>query len=217
MSFTLGDVKAAVQALGYGSDSTSAQTQMAKMVLRRLYGSRRWEFIEAETTIAGGLAAGSTSATIGVANLLHVDAVRLRPAGATTPTSELEFHDRQVVRAAQLAAGSERDTPARWAQTSTAKLQFDCPADLAYDVIVDYVALPTLPAADGDTITWPDAYMDVIVWGVAKQLAHRQRDWSASATADADYTLRLHEMAGEYAIEQRQTSRQVEHWSGWED
>lgn len=217
MALTFAQVKSAVQALGYNSDSSTAQTEMCKSVLRRVLGLKRWEFLEDTGTAA--LAAGSDSVAVatvsGAALGNRIDAVRLFAVGETGD-DDLEFVSYQQLRGLR-----KRDnTPARpsyWSRRGDSIL-LDCIADQAYTLDVDYLHDAAAPADDTTPVSYfPDAYMDVLVWGVAKQLAHRQRDWSAAAAADAEYQARLTEMIGEYALPQRQTSRQVARWEGFDD
>lgn len=208
MSFTLGNIKAAAQARGYDAGTTAEQTTLVKSALRRLYGMKRWKFLEISSDLATTIGNGAVT-FLSIGSLNHLDAVRLANGDA------LEWRPADDVRDLQL-----RDTttgePEFWSRFD-GNIQLWPLPNAVYTLKIDYVYVPPLPAADGDTITWPDAYQDILVEDLCSALAYRQRDWPAFDRAVLERDKRVREMVGEYAIEQRQTPREVGRWDGWDD
>lgn len=216
MSFTLANLKSAVQAHGYGADTTAQQTTFAQTALRRLYGQRRWRFLrKTNSTLTIAASASTVSlATITDRQTGKLEAVRLLPvvAGDTLTLEELPWEELRELDAADITTGR----PQYYARQDDSTIQVWPRSDAAYTVQVDYISLPTLPAADGDTITWPDEYQDVLVWAIIRALAYRQRDWFSTPSADAEYAQRLDEMVQAQSLNGSNSPARMSHWDGWD-
>src|SRR4051812_49353775 len=73
---TLAEIRAAVQSLGFGTDTATAQTLAVNSTNRRVEGMHRWPWQE-ETTATAALALSASTVTSVPADLLHIDTVRL--------------------------------------------------------------------------------------------------------------------------------------------
>jgi hypothetical protein len=207
VAFTLASLKAAVQARGYGTDTTTVQTTLAQAAVRRATAARRWSF--RNTTLATAVALGADEPTV-QPTMAHVESVAIVLDGDRVP---LPYIAPEGLREAD---ESETGTPECWTWDG-AEVKLWPAADTAYDLHIYGVATVTVPDDDADVIAWPDDYMDVLVELIVADLAARQRDWSARGDAIAQYDRRLADMTGEYAIRQRGTSDQVASWTGWEN
>lgn len=84
--------------------------------------------------------------------------------------------------------------------------------DANYVITFDYTKDPPDLAADGDTPLLPATFHDILVWGAIKELAYRERNWSARAVALEEYNARMSDMMHAFGVKQRQTSTQVKDW-----
>jgi hypothetical protein len=215
VSFTLADVKSSLQARGYGTDTAAQQLEFTKTVLRRIYGERRWRFLfktNSTVTIAAGASTASL-ATITDRQTGKLEAVRLVPAtGDTLDLEELPLEELRHLDAVDNSNGY----PLYYARQDNTTLQFWPRADQTYTVAVDYVSLPTLPAADGDAITFPDEHQDVIVDGIAVLIASRQRDWNARNAWQQDYMDGYAKLARAQGMGSTDSPARMGHWGGWD-
>lgn len=215
MSFTLASVKTSLQARGYGTDTTSAQTEFTKAVLRRIYSERPWRFLN-RTNSGITVAVGASTVSLSTITDLQggkIKGVRLVPSSGDTlemeeiPWEELRKYD---------AADSSNDTPLYYARQDNTTLQLWPRPNWTYTVVVDYVLLPALPALDTDTITFPDEHMDVIVDGLAVLMASRQRDWPARDRWKQDFDDSYAKFARAQGMGSAQSPAQMGRWIGWD-
>lgn len=217
MSFTLANLKSAVQAHGYGTDTTSQQTTFAQSALRRLYGMRRWRFLRKTDS---SLTIATAASTVSLASITDrqtgkLEAVRLVPSipgGDVLTLEELPWEELRELDAGDSATGF----PRYYARQDANTIQVWPRSDANYTVQIDYISLPTVPAADGDTIVWPDEYQDVLVWAIIRALAYRQRDWFSTPSADAEYAQRLDEMVQAQSLNGSNSPARMGHWDGWD-
>jgi hypothetical protein len=212
---TLATVKASLQARGYGADTTSQQTEFVKTVLRRIYGERRWRFLR-KTNSTVTITVGASTCTLAAITDRQggkLEGVRLVPAtGDTVELDELTWEELRKLD----AADQSTDIPLYYARQDNDTLQFWPRADKTYTVAVDYISLPTLPAADVDTIVFPDEHIDVVVDGVAVLIASRQRDWNARNAWLQDYTDAYAKFARAEGMGSSQSPARMGHWDGWD-
>jgi hypothetical protein len=114
------------------------------------------------------------------------------------------------------AVDNSNGFPLYYARQDNATIQFWPRADQGYTVAVDYISLPTLPAADGDTITFPDEHQDVIVDGIAVLIASRQRDWNARNAWQQDYQDAYAKFARAQGMGSSGSPARMERWDGWD-
>jgi hypothetical protein len=204
------EVQASIQDLGYGADTSAAQIRMIADAQRRILSQYRWPFLNAQAAL--NTVAGDTAVTLDVADLVHVDAVRLAFGTDYFEPEPLALEELRTLRHSDRTPG----TPRYWAEANGSVEFYPIP-DKAYALTVDYTLHPPVPTLATDRLTIPAAHMDVVVQLVAKRIATRQRDWNAVATANADYVQALREMKGAYSITQRQASGRVASSSWWDD
>jgi hypothetical protein len=215
VSFTLANVKTSLQARGYGTDTTAQQTEFAKTILRRIYGERRWRFLHKinSTVVIATSASTASLAAITDRQGGKLEGVRLVP--TTGDTLELEDLPWEELRALD-AADTTNAAPLYYARQDNDTIQFWPRADKGYTVAVDYISLPTLPNADGDTIVFPDEHQDVIVDGIAVLIASRQRDWNARNAWQQDYLDAYAKFARAEGMGSSQSPARMGHWGGWD-
>lgn len=208
---TLADIKAAIQAHGYDTDTAAQQTIMIQMILRRLHGMRRWQFLVEETTAYSATLANTGRATLTpLGRGLKFDSVRM---SLGTETWDLEPVDHESMidkRHDDVAVGR----PKYWARERDDILVWPLP-DQTYPMEIVWYGLTTIPQADGDAIAWPETHLDVLVYAALMRLTWRQRDWNGYDRAKADFTDALLEAMRDEGVTQRQVADHVQSWDGW--
>lgn len=207
---TLAELRAAAQALGFGTDTATAQTSAINSTNRRVEGMHRWPWQEA-TTASAALALSANTVTGLPADLLHIDTVRIENG---TTYLDLEY-ERPVEVRRLLHLNRDNGQPALWTKWAGQILIYSR-ADLAYTVTLDYVKDPVDLVADGDIPQMPVTYHDILKWGCVAEMALRERDRSMAAAADQKFRERVNEMEDELGVAQRQSSRQVVRSDWWD-
>lgn len=211
MSILASDVTASIQTKGYGSDTATAQLEMVKSALRRVYTARRWRFLQKQdSTLTLTVGTGTKSLT-GLTGLTHVDGVRI---AFGTETYELTYRDYQALRTLD-HEDRVADVPEAWTLIDSTTLQVWPRPERAYTLTIDYVYLPTLPATASAMLVFPDEHLDVLAWAACEEMAFRQRDYAAADRARARYDDALKDMVRAFAFTQRQSAAEVERWAGW--
>lgn len=202
---TLGELKARLRALGYGSDTDTEQTALFNMVYSEVLSVHEWRFLEMQQP--ANLLAGVGELTIPPANL-RVSDVRLVDGGGTyatlQPVSAVWLRD-------VLAAEPKEGTPTYWTVYGDRIAVYPTP-NRAYDVIVDGYWTPAPFATDDDASVIPDAHVNVLVWGVARALAYRHRDDALIVTAEREYGLALDKLARAWGPQRSNTVERSEFW-----
>jgi len=205
----LGQLRTALQARGYATDTATQQTELINAVYREVSGYRRWDWLQAaggSTTVVGQ----DTVSTGGITNLVSIDTVRVLFGTSyydleyLTPT---EFDTRAYV---------DRDvgTPQYWTYQKGDLYLWPRP-DKVYQVDINYIKDPPDLTADADTPLFPATYHDLLVWGALRDIAHRERDWAASDHANARFETLLARMTAAHGMKQRQAPRQVRRSDFW--
>lgn len=214
MSITYGTIKSALQARGYGTDTTAAQTEMVKSALRRLYAQRRWSFLRGRWTTITTTPNSDVISLSPIDDLRTVDAVRL---SLGVDSYDLEYLSDQALRSRDFAEPCT-DTPQYWTQIDPLTIQLYPTPDRAYAVTIDYARWPIMPTDDTTPVTgMSDVAIEVLVEYACMQMAKRQRDWAAYNAYKADYQGALVELIREDNFRQRQSASEVERWSGWDE
>lgn len=215
MTATLADVKAGIQARGYGTDTDTAQTQFVKSALRRLYGTRRWAFLaDVDTSVVTTLSLDTYDISF-ITGLMDVDAVRLHdgPTGAEALLPLDYVPQEELID--RIALEPATGTPEQWTLRGTDVVLWPTP-DKEYRLDIEVFGLPPLPAVADDPVIWPEQYLEVVIQYACMEMAKRQRDWQAYNAYKADYQESLLDMVRQRGIVQRQTSGAVARWSGWD-
>lgn len=206
---TRAELKTSIQALGYGTDTDTAQNEAINSTIRRVEGYKRWPWQETESTAITLALAAKTLASV-PADVLHVDAVRLQ---SGTDEYEPEFKPAQEVRRL-LHLDRDNGTPRYWTKYAGSILIYPR-ADRAYTGTLDYVKDPADLSADGNSPLVPATYHDVIKWGSVAQLAYRERDWQAVDHADKMYAIAFAEMNAAVGVLERQNASHVKRSGHW--
>jgi hypothetical protein len=138
----LGQLRTALQTLGYATDTAVIQTEALNSVNRRIEGMRRWPWQEA-TTATAALALGASTVTSLPADLLHTDTVRLE---VGTNYVDLEWERPPELRRL-LHMDRDNGVPAAWTNWNGQILIYPR-ADLAYVATLDYIKDPVDLVAD---------------------------------------------------------------------
>lgn len=205
MSITLGDVKATAQALGYSADTTAAQTEMVRSGLRRLYGQRRWKFLQTSANV--NTVAGDVTVPV-PATSITLEAVNLDDGPLTAvPVEQLRQHEVDVPL---------RGAPYEWARWGSTIRLYPTP-DAVYSLVVEYIARIAPPTADSDVLSWPDEHLDVLTWDLVFRLAARQRDYDTAKWAADQRDQAIHHAASMCGLEHRQNATVMAPWAGWDN
>jgi hypothetical protein len=143
------DIKTALQALGYGTDTDTQQNEAISSTVRRVAGMHRWPWQELHVA-TGALAVGASTVTSVPTDVLHLDSVR---AESGTNYIEPAWMNAQDLRSA-LHIDRDNGVPENWTRHAGSVLVYPR-ADLAYTITMDYVKIPTVPAADGTELPFP--------------------------------------------------------------
>lgn len=200
---TRGEIKTAIQALGYGTDTDIEQNEGIKAAVRRVSGMKRWPWQEAQTTSAA-IALGASVVTGLPADLLHVDALRIT---SGSQASDLDWTDRTTIQQ-HIDLDVTNGTPYEWNYSGTT-LSVYPRANKVYAVDIDYVATVTLPTSDASVLPGPDTYHDLYKWLATAHMAFNERDWNAYNACNQQAVSALAELNAEIGVRQRQSSRQV--------
>lgn len=210
MAILVSDVKAAVQAHGYGTDTTAQQLTILQGLLRRLWGERRWRFLRTSSTAALTVGTNTLSIPAAAQQILSVQLPI-----STTSSIGLDFMDSEALQTLAFT-DTTRDQPTAYTQIDDTSLWVYPYADKTYSCVVEYITRPTLPANDAAAITWPEQHIDVLVWGVVYQMALRQRDGAMYQAAKGEYQQALNEMARAYGIAPDADGSVITRWDGWD-
>lgn len=206
----LGQLRTSLQAKGYATDTATAQNEAINDIYRRVAGTHRWPWLEAQSSSLATTAGTAAYAVSSITDLMYIDAVRIE-ASPDLPTIDwltpqdfrnLEHDDRTNA------------TPWYWTYEFGQVKLYPAP-DKVYTLRLDYIKRPPALSGDSDTPLFESTYHDILVWGALMQIGFRERDWSALSYARQEYGDRLHEMERAYGVKQKQTARQVARSAFW--
>src|SRR5512138_1265399 len=155
---TLAEMRTALQALGYETDTASQQTAMLNMVYRELRGERRWWWLEGLASV-NTVASNGTLSTAGVADFLFPSALEIADG---TDYMLMDYLDHEELRE-RVHTDRTPSTPRYWTWYTNA-------------ILLEYDKTVTDLSADGNSPAFPSEYHDILVWGAAKYMAYRERD-----------------------------------------
>lgn len=204
---SLADLRSRLQQRGYGTDTKFAQNALINSVYRRIWGMRRWWFLEVAFDTSLVTTANTESVALSaVEDLLHVDRVLLSYGSETYPLKYVRQSEFNALKPelTPITPG----TPTVWTRVAGSLYFYPTP-DKAYTVLLDYVKEPPPLVSDSDVSVLPPAYEDLLVWGPIRELTFRERDDNGWALANTEYNERLGDMVRQDGLEQRQTSQEV--------
>ncbi len=193
---TVADLKAAIRARGYATDTAGEQLIMLNSMQRDVLGDHRYRFMLVELSVAA-VAATPNYTLAPTPPVHHIEAVSFTDSGGQAlpiVRGNLDELD---------AFGVDGYTPDgryRWAELQPGKLRiFPAPA-VAGTLLVRYSKEAATLSADGDTPTIPAPYLDVLVAGVCELLAMRERQPDAVGMFGAEKERRLRSMQSQYGL-----------------
>lgn len=211
-----GQLRTRLQALGYGTDTATAQNEMLNAAYETVAGLRRWPWLEHDDATFATTAGVFFVSLGGVFSepLMWVDAVRLQQG---TTYLDLEYLPPQEFRSLQ-HVDRDQGVPQYWTEIKNELRFFPCP-DRAYTLWIDYIKRPALMDDDTDTPLFDSEFHEVLVWHAAAQMGYRERDLASADFAQNQFDRQLASMMGAYGVRQRQTAREVPHnrnkWRDW--
>jgi hypothetical protein len=212
MAYNLGQLRQAIQNLGYTTDTAAAQNQFINAVYHEICGMNRWKFLEKQdkslTTVAG-----TDSYTLPFTDWRNLDAVRIEVT-ANQQFNNLNYKPEQQFRELQ-HIDRDQSTPYFWTYMNN-KLMFYPVPDNAYIVTIDYTYEPPDLVADTDVPVIPQPYQDILVWGAVEYMAMRERDWLGRQFAQQKAQTLIQQLKEEYFLKQRQTASHVAKSGYWE-
>lgn len=214
MATTAAQVLASVQALGYGTDTKTAQLAMLNQVQRRILNARRWTFAlgaESLNTVANqeGVA---VDASVGATK--RIDAVRIESTSGTEQW-DLNYIEAPVIRQ-YLHDNPAAGRPEFWSRRGQSIILYPKP-DAIYKLVVDTVNNSAVLSAEGENVLIPDSHIDILVYGIIMQLTFRERDWDGHNFSRQMYAELFTEMIGQYGMQQRQQATHVTDSGQWDN
>lgn len=209
----LGQLQAAVQAYGYGTDTAAQQLVFINAAYREIHSKQRWPFLEAfDTSLSTTPGVNTVSiATLGGATpYRNIDAVRIFTDGTANSGQDMDYIQPQEMRTHETEYSDWSGKPTNWSIIDQTIHVWPFP-DGVYTLGIDYIIEPPDLAISTDIPILPLPYHDVIVFGALKQIAMRERDLWSIGNYGAEYQRRLQEFEEEYFLRQRQTSSTVAH------
>lgn len=209
---TLAELRTALQALGYGTDTDAQQMIFLNAAYREVTSGDRWPFLEKQD-FSLVTTAGTPRYSIGtLTDFAQIDAVRLSD---TFASYNMENVPPQTMRDLETQDGVTWDTPIKWSIIAELIHLWPTP-DRQYSILIDYIYKPPDLVADGDIPAIPSQYHDVLVFGAAKYMAQRSRDIYSANFWDSEYQRKLQKMRQSYLLRQRQTSSKVRESGMWD-
>lgn len=209
---TLAQLQQAVQDLGYGTDSLTAQTGFLNSEYRIVAGERRWEWLQG--TFLGELTIpGTVVYTLPLTDMRNLDAVWVTD-GQDNQFAITYIEPLKLLDLSQDRTAFNLGAPRHWSFWNGQLWLYPTP-DAVYSLTIAYTKNVTPLVAPGDTPWIPEAYDDALVWGSVARLAYRLRDWLGREFAQTEVTRVMNEMRSEYNLKQRQTADEVEATGIW--
>ena len=202
------DVAAIIQGavdLGYDATLSAEQLRSVARRYREVNGRRRWPWTEGVSTALTTTANQGYTTYGGLTGLVAFDSVRIsygtdRPPIEYMPPQELF----DLVHVDQSAG-----TPEFWTQVDDKIYWYPIP-DKAYTLSIVFKDTPTEITATNQTPVWPSTYHDILTYGVAADMAARERDFESRDRFEQIYETRIADMIRQVSLNQRQTSSHVE-------
>lgn len=209
----LGQIRSAVQSLGYTIDTAAQQNTFINAEYHNICGKERWKFLETIDTTSVVPVNGTPNYALNLVNpWRNLDAVRLSVPNVSPPGVDMKYINSQELFD-HLSMDTNTATPFEWSFYANQLWLYPTP-DQTYQASIYYIQEETDLVSDSDVPLIPITYHDVLVWGCVERLAMRERDWLGRQFAQTEKELLLGRLEREYRMTQRQTSSQVKK-SGW--
>lgn len=211
----VGEIRAAIRARGFESDTAAEQLIFLNTVQRRLAGSTRGRWTEAATTVAVTAGTGDFALPSAPAGG-HVKSVHLAYGTSGAPVL-LDWLDAEALRDYRdQDSYVVRATPRFWTLSAPTTISLYPAADQAGTLTVVYNRVPPALTGDSDTPILPELYHDLLVVGSCRLVAQRERQRDAVADFNAEFEELHGDMRRQLGIEQQQSVQTVQS-SGWYD
>jgi len=199
---TVNDLRADLQAQGYGSDTDITQLRFLDRAWARFMTHRRWSFND--TTLPVNFPSGTNSYTLPV-DLRFFDSLRFTGFSDPVFLTYQRFRD-------HVGTKTEQGVPEFYTRRGNVILMFPTP-NLIIPGFVDYNRNPVKPSLVANPaltdLGIPDVVDEILVLGAIKLMAFRQRDAESAAIAAGEYDGLLRDYMAQVGTEQRQNSQTV--------
>lgn len=196
-----------VQARGYATDTSAPQILIVNSVHKEVQQLRRWDWRQKRDTSLS-TTAGTASVTItGITDLVpsEIDAARLT-IGTESYDLLAQPNPQEILDdIAADAALSITGTPLYWT-THHGLLYFWPIPDRVYTIALDYIKAITAITAGTDDPDSPAEWDDVYTYLTLRELAARERDWTAADRWGARADVILDRMKRRHDVKQRQNA-----------
>lgn len=222
------ELKTALQALGYGTDSDTVQGLFINEAYRRIARRRAWSWLRSSATaamVAGKIEYPWADFGLGTDPPRRLESARIIDAAVNPPdVLPLRWLDPPVftnIRGSLSTTWptSERDTPEFWTRAdSNSGIAVWPPPVAAHMLHLNYIA-PVSVLAGTDAPAMPRDYHDAIVYEAAWLMASRQRDQLMMNEMRAERDAVLAELVAEESVAQTNDYERVggkEIWLGLE-
>lgn len=207
------DVIQNVQDLGYGTDTAAQQLRFLNRRYHDVNGRRRWPWTEAAGTIASVIGAQTVSLTT-LTDFVAVDSVsHTTTSGGRANLDFVPF--KEFLELTENAPTNERGLPEVWSYANGQLYVFPTTDTVGTWNIHYKKALADLTLAQ--TPAWPSTYHNILTFGVAADMAARERDWDAAANWEQRYEQRILDLRHQVdQLRQRGTTEHVDesYWLG---
>ncbi len=206
----VGDIKTAIRAHGFETDTDAQQLIFINKAVREILGDHRWRFMLTTATVPIVLQQAAYALPSSPA-LHRIESIRVASPSAASPHPEMEWVDSEELLAYAAANNgvSSWSSPRIWTDPTVTTFQVFPAPSYPGDFTVRYLKQATALVLDADVPDIPKAYRDIIVDSVCAKLAKRERQPDTVADFKADYDAGLARMKGQYGLRQRQNSTRV--------
>lgn len=216
----VGDIKAAIRAHGFETDTDAQQLILINKAQREVIGDHRWRFMLESQTVTIVLAQTTYSLPTSPA-LHHVESIRYTTGATAIDYPLLEWLDTEgfLDYAAAIGSAGCLYGPALWTDLNTTQFQVYPAPQYPGTFTVRYMRKAADLTGDASVPDIPSQDLDILVDWVCSRLAKRERQLEAAASFQADFDVALARMKGQHGLRQRQSSTRVAQYGepnhGW--
>lgn len=207
---TVADVKTAIRAHGFETDSDAQQLVFMNQVMRDLDAQERWSFRLRTTTVA--VVPGTASYALApTPALVSLESIRFATPSLLSPP-EMEWMDAEELleRATTYNDTYDSTVPLYWSDVAPDTVQLWPIPQVAGTLTVRYFTGAAVMDADADEPDLPGAYRDILVYGTIAYLVGSRERQGDTYTRFSGYLAALTDaMLKRYGVRQRQTSPRV--------
>lgn len=199
-----------IQALGYATDSATAQNEAINAALRHIMSLRRWEF--QESTLTKSLPINTSELDLSAeTTFADIDSFQVLDG---TDRLYADYEDHQTFQDRQWEYQGSSGTPIYWTRRGD-KILFQPKTDKAYTAELDVLLLAVDLDDDTKKCLVPNRYSDAVVWGAILWMATRQRDNATITYATQNRDTIIRSMLSAYQLKQRDNSTHVKRSNHW--